>query len=381
MCCIIFSLHGLAQTEAYLTGLGKGDEQKGWEVVKKALTEGWHSITPDVFEKVKNFTIQKLLPIERKYSKDYYVFYHGQAAWFYAIQMLYRELYWRFKKLRAYQLAFLRRQADLYPRDKFVAQLLKETSNNINDNIDPHKRILLSVNLSFPGNLQVGENTSLYFASGSSFQAPNARLVIDYVVQEFLPFIHYFLKKYDINDLIDKLQQKIRNTFKKYEGLGCLLQIFVPKNEVEKYAYLSEPGGKPVIYDLSLKEILNNLNNPQLLNEPSFKILQARLLLNENLYFGVLQKDIKVIFHNEISQDIRTLIQKEVKKFVDELFYIIHSKITLRDWFKVIKIISKDIKKGVTHEASEARYVLRYKVPHIFWSIYARGKLLLQKVL
>ncbi|MFC1842157.1 hypothetical protein ACFLYU_00685 [Candidatus Dependentiae bacterium] len=102
------------------------------------------------------------------------------------------------------------------------------------DNIEPYKSQILCVNFSpFAFIYNFGENSLAYFIADRSIKAPDW---IDAILMR-LGFEKKFIDK--LKALHDKYMQPKKG--------GQMLQIFIPKDNVDRFVYISKPMGIPLI--------------------------------------------------------------------------------------------------------------------------------------
>ena len=130
----------------------------------------------------------------------------------------------------------LRHNGDLYdeslPLDKYIQY-------DINDHCSPYQNQLLSVNMSFPGNIAyVASNTFKYFRNDGFMK--NEDTVIQNIVS------HYITRE----EKRAEIEQAIRDTIiqNKRASTGALLQICIPKELINSCVYISESVGTPVVW-------------------------------------------------------------------------------------------------------------------------------------
>lgn len=278
--------------------------------------------------------VDQAMAREQEHNDGYYVFYHAQELEYYVLQDFVKELY-RILNLRE-------------PLDDFVflrAWYEKvEGPKNPNEFTDAHKILLsssslpaifgldgflskqmLAVNLSLFGNStkgSAGESTFYFFILSKGIHNFHAKDMIKDV------FSHCGLNCAYV-DRVLSLMQRIK-TFKLPRGV--LQQIFIPKEKVDKYVYLSRAYGTPLHKKVSTTLELFK-NNPEQLTidgeisslratkEPrqlDVDTLQARIVF---LADGMLNPDsgIKIYRYTAIPDDVMATYEKELKQLVQEV--------------------------------------------------------------
>jgi hypothetical protein len=200
--------------------------------IKKLIMETFYPNT-------KKKLVEAIIKQEKAHFHTHYAFYHAQNGEYRIYQDLYRKLYEFFNVSGELQnFTFLRfpgpasTQYDAYANiSDFLKDELKKRGI-INDNVNDTRTFVLSVNLSPFGNPQVaGEATCHYFLNAISWVGPDQKMYQD-ILTSFECTNEY------VPDLI-KLSQKIKTKE------GSLFQIFIPKNLVNQYVYLSWRQGVP----------------------------------------------------------------------------------------------------------------------------------------
>lgn len=250
------------QTESFLKvwfDLDKNAENVDYEVLlERMIKEEYLKVISDQASILFGKNLQDyigltkaMLSRERRH-KDCYVFYHANnassqivfdiqtaiAKWFKLKNLRSKDIYLRYKKVVEHE--------DI---KGFMQDYEKEFyKNSWPDGVEPMRSQVLSVNLSLFGNTRCdGECSLFYFINGISISDPSEilremfgqlGLPIDYIEKiKLLYQTHIEKAPLDFTDLVD--QGLIPR-------LGNMLQIFIPKINVDKFAYLSAAGGRPI---------------------------------------------------------------------------------------------------------------------------------------
>ena len=316
-----------------------------WDNLKDQIVYiGTEYIEPIVNKVIKN-TIQ--------YSDNYFTFFHGQRREFRLLQDLYTKLYEIFNKTTLKDFCFIRVPNQKYDTiktiDDFIDQYQWEMENssypdNVFDNNKEANKHILSVNPSLFSNTMysldryVSECTFKYFIRSDNITSIN---ILNFVEEMFNTFnIHWIFSKYkyDIQYLIHLLQEdEIHKT-------GNLLQIFIPKNIVDKIVYRSKQGGVPfygtdITHHLSTQQILENF--PQTLDD-----LAKQGFYYPNNYFatGTMEEldefQCRILLTTEYMLNPNSTI-----KIIPFTTKTPNIKIYLNKSKKLFKKIAKDIKK------------------------------------
>lgn len=205
------------QTEAYLSRsrLRMAVEQSG-TVTKLGSGSGIYN----------NLLAQAIL--EERAHRNHYVFYHAQSAGFILFYDVLKEVLTQLHKKEVLE----NFQNVRIPSESLYSQTVSDLLQKeiYSDHDEELRKILMSVNFSLFGNSKdPGESTFDYFASNHSNASVNH---LKLIFNEFNLNTKYIPK-------FKKLFQKVAPK----EG-GNLLQIFIPKDTVDSYVYLSQAYGR-----------------------------------------------------------------------------------------------------------------------------------------
>lgn len=169
---------------------------------------------------------------------DYDVFYHAQATIYVLFQDIITEVLKYTAQHKEDPLFYYLRIPDQAGTHQVLADILKK---GFNTDHDPRIRnLLLSVNLSLFGNiLEPGESTIDYFVKNISINSPYGKRPLAFV-QGLLQDLDLSVESTFIDELADLYGKYLSATN------GNLLQIFIPKDKVNDYVYLSFPYGVPL---------------------------------------------------------------------------------------------------------------------------------------
>lgn len=263
--------------------------------------------------------IDQVMSKESELKDDYYVFYHAQQSYNRIFHDLMNETYQLlamepdFKDFRFLR-AWFNSPEKINVHEFFsMYESFLSTSWQYFDS-----QQMLCANLALFGNSNSAyECTFFYFVNNANIIPPSLYVCL----QEFLDtfkFDHKF-----INDLLD-----LGNMATTQEGL--LYQIFIPKNQVDKYAYLSyvgtAPWNKPVntIYfdttkkrHTALSPILEQYCNDPF-SIPEIDRIQARILLSQDLLLNP-KSGIKVYRYTTLDPKIDEVYQLKLKNVLNEM--------------------------------------------------------------
>lgn len=294
---------------------------------------GWSSYgyKDTAFTKVSqlklDYSVDDIIAAEKEYCSDYYVFYHGQRSQFWLLQEFLKELYalikihsplTQFEFLRMWHEAAHTYQVNSFI-DSYEPKLPKDGQGAIwNDTIPDLIKNMLCVNLSIFGNLTYGGESSFnYFLSNSNASFNSIETILGKL------FDHFGLNKCYIAQL------KAQETWFSHKN-GILLQIFVPKNKVDQYVYLSKAWGTPHRNQLDntwnpakkrhmkISTLLDKyIKEPQLMG--NFAQLQARILLSQDCMLNP-DSGVKILKYSSESQDNMENYKQAIKYLAKEVF-------------------------------------------------------------
>lgn len=320
----------LSPTEEYLNVIP-------WHSFKTKVDHIDHNVF-DELTKIKEEVIKK----EKIYSLNYHVFYHAQMPGLFIAQELYKLLYQTVYKQKVSFFEFLRAKNDLHTLSESAQQFLKRHNNNIWDSDPFMRKILLSVNLSFPGNLTWGESSFYFFTSGTNDAPPNLSQLYRTYIKSFYPTIDNNTREQVFLDSIVQQLDSLASLVSTVKR-GILLQIFIPKKDVNHCAYLSYAYGKPryyntanntssttsKTYDTAISKFLDYMiKNPKKVGKYELTDLQARIILQKNL-FGHPNGGIKIHRHHCIPPHILKQCHTELSMIVNKIAAFMHEQPTI----------------------------------------------------
>lgn len=290
------------QTEAYL-------------LVNRAFVDATWGQALNTYQPI----IDQAMAREVELKDDYYVFYHAQQSYYRVLHDLMRETYQLlamepdFKDFR-----FLRAWFD-GPEKVNVHEFLSMHESFLNTSwqyFDSQQ--MLCANLALFGNSSAAyECTFFYFVNNANIMPPS----LYGCLQSFID-IFKFDQKFT-NDLMD-----LANTVATQEGL--LYQIFIPKNQVDQYAYLSyvgtAPWNKPInasYFDatknrhIALSPILEQYCNDPF-SIPEIDSIQARILLSQDLLLNP-RSGIKVYRYTTLDGEQDKVYELKLKNVLNEM--------------------------------------------------------------
>ena len=287
---------------------------------------------------------------------NYDVVYHAQMLEFKFLQDILKELFaWLDSQVHIETFEYLRIPGAAFEFKQKVAEIIADSFKSLTEPalfitnpafLDHHpeiKKRLLSVNLSLFGNIkQGGESTIAYFLFNRS---------ITYI--DILKLLENLFTTVGIdarynNDLNEFYQSSFLNLQQAHDQSGNLLQIFIPKNKVNDYLYLSKRYGIPVttitIKDkLGKKHNMHSLgaekyidiyrNNPLFLDPFTMDAIQARLFLT-NTFFLNPTSGIKIYSYNTLSPQAVSQYKIKLKTLINRI---------MTDWATKKDIMSKKL--------------------------------------
>lgn len=310
------------QTEAYLTK----PELKKTLLESEAFTEDSSPLRENSGK--LNELLARTLNQERIH-RDYYVLYHAQNKKFILFYDILKELIKQTLKKEHTAFEYLRVPGPA-TYNKKLAEIVKK---GFEWDHDPEvKKMLLSVNLSLFGNASVTTGES-------SFSA----LLFD---RSILPPERLFELIFDSFELDRAFIEKFKNLFKKYEPQeGNLLQIFIPKDVINTYVYLSQAYGrllsmpmihhaaiplKPVVIrkdgktdvlDLKTIDAQTYLalfrNHPEDISAYDMDRMQGRLLITNDFLLNP-ESGVKIYRYNTIPLKEALQYKKELSRLIGQ---------------------------------------------------------------
>lgn len=273
--------------------------------------------------------VDNILKAEQDYGKDYYIFYHGQRSEFWLLQEFLKELYTLIKiHTPLTQFEFLRSwhsAAQTYEVNKFIdayePKLPKDYSDGTaiwNDTTSDLIKNMLCVNLSIFGNLtHGGESSFQYFMNNSNASWASIEGILGGIFDNF-----GFDKSYIT-------QLSAQKTWLSHTN-GILLQIFVPKNKVDQYVYLSKAWGTPqrqkfdATWNPTKKRHMKvSTLLEKYIKEPhtmgNFDQLQARILLGRDCMLNP-DSGVKIIKYSTESMQAISEYRSAIKLLAGQVF-------------------------------------------------------------
>lgn len=288
---------------------------------------------------IPNLNIERYVPLiqqvhefEQK-NPDYYSFVHANNKVVFGTYMLHKVLAKRFGiKQHPWELP-LRLINDLCP--DYVAEYIQKYGPNINNYDGDHQKYLLSANCSCPGNLYGPESSIRYFAANHAAQIPTS------LITQYLKDVHPDVS-YTIRNIIEAVLPLFATTLDAPEGF--LLQLLIPKVDVDKYVYLARGGGNVLQekiglsdgtelldgYDTSLKcytkaspflQLYTDENKVHLLKN-CLERAQVRIIMHKDLYATC---PIKTKVYTYASQASMAQYMQEMTMLADWIYSITKS--------------------------------------------------------
>jgi len=323
----------LTQTEGFLNVWfdKKGRVKDYGKLIKQILQEeyttGWACIKESDLSLYVNL-IKSMVEKEREYG-DYYAFYHGHSSavgfifdiqtsiikWLQIDKKKHKDVYMRFKTMvqQESMCDFLQSCKDFFKKHFWP------------DCVEPLRSKLLSVNLSVFGNTNCpGECTLQYFIKGMSISNPS-------------DIIYKIFADLGLDEgYIERLQDVYSRYMVPKKG-GNILQILIPKDQVDNFAYLSHGGGKPFRHKISgiqydyaeghhknISEFLETLKIKPFTLQTEHSIaknvindMQGRIVFMPKFYDP--QTGIKIIRHNFVSKKNKRKYKEKFREIVDQM--------------------------------------------------------------
>ena len=290
--------------------------------------------------------INKIVKKELEYSKDHIIFYHAQKREFIVLQDIYKKLYETFNNTIVKDFLFLRIPNPAFDQfettQDFISHYKFKILNhsypfNVFDNDPQVNSHILSTNISLFGNTlsslnkDISECTFKYFIKSKNITNVDIMNLCKEMFELFKLSSHTFEKyKPQLQNLISLLSEN------EIEKTGILLQIFVPKNWVNKITYRANRGGTPFygistffswgqptsleILESYTKDVLSLLNSTITLMNPKLNeldMLEYRILMTNkemlNPYCGI-----KIFRYTTKTLNMQ-LYKQELKKLVQEI--------------------------------------------------------------
>lgn len=263
--------------------------------------------------------IDSIMAREKEFQDSHYVFYHGQTGSFRIFQDFLKEWY-RLMHIKEELTEFDMLRIWYKGIPKADANALLDKYNGNIDNYAPGLQdILLSVNLSLFGNFNCwGSCTFKYFLNNTSAQAPTIRGLIQQMFTE-CGIDHKHI------EALFKLALE--------ENKANLLQIFIPKELVDRCSYLAVSGGyadKTTIVGCSYDAIKGwhtkispvldlYQSNPSAFPSDRLNYLQARIILSQDIMLNP-DSGVKIFRYTPIEDTKIKDYQHKVNSFAKNLF-------------------------------------------------------------
>ncbi len=188
---------------------------------------------------------------EKKYSSEYYVFYHGQRSSFLPYLDFITNIYELLEMRKLTHFTFLRfwpNALTSVETNSFIDEYENEHNDYWNDNNLSLSNKIMSINLSLFGNTnKLGESSFAYFVQDRSICPPS----IEYL---YTTVFDYFCFNHDY------ITQLLQLDYMTFTGKGTLFQIFVPKEKVNSFIYLAWVYGEPYRIPI-ISTIFNYIKN------------------------------------------------------------------------------------------------------------------------
>lgn len=270
--------------------------------------------------------IDQIIDREYQYGNQYYAFYHGQSRSFRVLQDFLKEIYALEKiaaPLKDFEFLRVRHKAE-----KALNQLSfidKEEGASLgfhtwNDHRSDLIKNMICVNLALFGSMSnPGEYTFSYFKNSTSLDGLH---VLESVIKDLFTdfgFDHAYIAE------LKAMHSLITTTE------GNLFQIFIPKDKVDQYVYLSHSFGTPYrpvivgsVFDpkrnrhTKISSVIDAyLKNPAVITD--FDKLQARVLMSQD---GILNPEsgVKIFRYIAASDEAIQKYQQVVKEFASKVF-------------------------------------------------------------
>ena len=267
--------------------------------------------------------VDPIIKKEKEMMHSHFVFYHGQQAYLSLLHDFLKELYQfmmihgtlkNFELLRTWYEAFEQVDANRF---------IDAEENGILSYWNDHKPFLVKnmmcANLALFGNAtNTGESSWQYFLCDRSINPPKIESILTEIFSALNLDTKYISQLLDIHTAV---------TFPS----GILQQIFIPKDKVDKFVYLSRAYGTPYRTPIieryfdrmkqrhtSIAPILDLYQTaPEKIN--NIDCLQARIIFSQDMILNP-QNDIHIIRYTTADQNAIHAYQKQLKKLTQEIF-------------------------------------------------------------
>ena len=267
--------------------------------------------------------IDTILNQEKALAETHYVFYHAQQGDFRVLQDITKELMARMHLKGFSEFAYLRSPSNCFDNKEGVEEFLDSSKDRIAkdccfDHGTDMRKKLVSVNISLFGNYankDCGESTFQFFLKSSN---------IGYFCKKEL--IKAFFIEHDFNPAFIEKIVDMHKLIKTTEG--NLLQIFIPKNQVDKCAYLSHAYGIPYktqvvadCYDITKKrhtKIAPLLEAYKISSALFSSGVQARLLITSDTLLNP-DSDIKIVSYSSASEKALKQYKERIEQLATQI--------------------------------------------------------------
>lgn len=278
----------------------------------------------------------KAIEREHELCGTHYVFYHGQNSVFRVFQDFLKELYTLVNidaPLQEFEFLRMWHKAEkTFKSQEFIdkEEYWSLGSAYWNDHRSDHVKNMLCVNLSLLGGL-TGERTFDYFLGSTSISLARIDTLMQDLFDDFGLDRKYLLDLYAVNKAF-------------VTPTGNLLQIFIPKEKVDDYVYLSHPFGTPhrtkiidAIFDA--KKVRHTKIAPILdayykgaTPITIFDPLQARILLSQDCMLNP-NSGVKIFRYTKASDAEIQKYKDQVKALANKVFADAFEKGTFKNIF------------------------------------------------
>ncbi len=307
---------GASQTEGWLS-------QVGWLDVRVFLQLS----LKETFDLLR-MTYITIIPREKKLANDFFAFYHAQLREFWVFYELQKQLYEKLRGKKLDQFYFLRELGEFERDEKNVQEWLAQKPVKIIFDWEPHIATqLLSTNVAFPGNLELGESTAHYYLTSCSVSPPNLSTLFYSVIAPYFKAISLTnAQQATLAQCIQKLNDLAEDVRSDANKFGLLLSIFIPRYLVDSCAYMSGVGGgeRPEGHylagaSLPSEVLLALAHRPSELK--NIKSIQARLRLDA-AFFGDADSGIKMFINHGITNNNLKVYGKKLTAILDTIMEV-----------------------------------------------------------
>lgn len=232
---------------------------------------------------------RQIIREEEKYNETHYVFYHGQNASNILLQDVLDIL---FSAPIKNNFHYIRNpNAEKYKKYENIQHFI-----NVNKNIILHEKNnhyipdlipeisdhIIAANVCLYSNYDAeGESSFHYFTLNRSIR--------NQVKNE----LAYICKEFNLDFCTKYVDEHLKWLFNEKEGL--LLQIFIPKELVDKITYVSQPGGIPISSNIKTSEYIESyIRDINDINRLSSDLIQIRILITKDFILNP-NSNIKII--------------------------------------------------------------------------------------